>query len=132
MLGLSRLRSRAWARAAFASIASISALVLGIGGLVLIALWTLTDHVSAWRNENILLLNPICLLLLPTWIGAFRARWRPSVFALRLGIVVAAFACLAFFLKVFPAFAQDNRFWIALLLPLHVTFGLSLTQARRG
>jgi hypothetical protein len=130
MLGLWRLRARALARAAFASIASGSALMLGLGGLVLIALWALTDHVSAWRNENILLLNPLCLLLLPAWIGSFRARWRPSVFAQRLGIAIAALACLAFFLKVFPAFAQDNRFWIALLLPLHVALAIVLTASR--
>jgi hypothetical protein len=134
MLGLWRLRARAWARVAFASIAAGSALVFGLGGLILIALWTLTDHVSAWRNENILLLNPLCLLLLPAWIGALRARWQPSVFARRLGIAIAAFACLAFFLKVFPAFAQDNRFWIALLLPVHVALAIVLNakRANRG
>jgi hypothetical protein len=131
LLGLARLRARAWAaRAIFASVASATALVLGLGGLVLIALWTLTDHVAAWRNENLLLLNPLCLLLLPCWLGAFRARWRPSQFAHRLGLVIALLAGLAFFIKVFPAFPQDNSLWIALLLPLHVGFALSLTQAR--
>ena len=127
MLGLWRLRTRTWARVAFATIASTSALVLGLGGVVLIVLWTLTEHVSAWRNENILLLNPLSLLLLPAWIGSFRARWRPSVFAQRLAIAIATLACLAFFIKVFPAFAQDNRFWIALLLPLHVALAIVLT-----
>ena len=126
LLGLWRLRVHTLARVIFASIASTSALVLGLGGLVLIALWMFTEHISAWRNENILLLNPLCLLLLPAWIGSFRARWRPSVFAQRLGFAIAAFACLAFFLKVFPAFAQDNRFWIALLLPLHVALAMVL------
>lgn len=134
MLGLWRLRARAWARVAFASIASIGTLMLGLGGVVLIVLWTLTEHVSAWRNENILLLNPFCLLLLPAWFGAFRARWRPSIFARRLGIAIATLACLAFFIKVFPAFAQDNRFWIALLLPLHVALAIVLnaTHTNRG
>jgi hypothetical protein len=102
--------------------------------VVLIVLWTLTEHISAWRNENILLLNPLCLLLLPAWVGSFRARWRPSVFAQRLGIAIAALACLAFFIKVFPAFGQDNRFWIALLLPLHVALAivLNVKRASRG
>ena len=130
LLGLARLRTRAWARAIFAGVASATALVLGLGGLVLIALWTLTDHVSAWRNENLLLLNPLCLFLLPCWLGAFRARWRPSLFAHRLGLIIALLAGLAFFIKVFPAFPQDNRLWIALLLPLHVGFAMSLTRVR--
>ena len=130
LLALARLRTRAWARVLFATIASASALVLGLGGLILIALWAFTDHISAWRNENLLLLNPLCLLLLPVWIGAFRARWRPSPFARRLAIVIATLAGLAFFIKVFPAFAQDNRLWIALLLPVHVGLALSVSWQR--
>jgi hypothetical protein len=134
MLGLRRLRSCAWARIAFAAIASTGALVLGLGGVVLIALWAFTEHISAWRNENILLLNPLCLLLLPAWVGSFRARWRPTRFAQQLSIAIAVLACLAFFIKVFPAFAQDNRFWIALLLPLHVVLAIVLNakRANRG
>ena len=131
LLGLARLRAHLWARALFATIAAGNALVLGLGGLVLAALWMLTDHVSAWRNENLLLFNPLCLLLLPCWIGAFRARWRPSPLAWRVAMAVAFCAALAFFVKVFPAFPQDNRFWIALLLPLHLAFVLILTADRR-
>ncbi len=130
LLGLARARRRTWARAMFASIAGIVALVCGLSGLVLIVLWTLTDHVAAWHNENLLLLDPLCLLLLPACIGSFRARWQPSVFAQRLAIVIALLAGLAFFLKIFPAFPQDNRFWIALLLPLHVGLAASLARMR--
>jgi hypothetical protein len=130
LLLLARLRNRAWARGPFAATASLVTFVLGLGGVVLIALWTLTDHVSAWRNENILLFNPLCLLLLPCWLGAFRAHWRPSPFAWRIGMAVAFCAALAFFVKVFPAFPQDNRFWIALLLPLHLAFAIALTFGR--
>jgi hypothetical protein len=130
LLGLAYLRKRAWARSILATLAGVTALTLGAGGVILLGLWTLTDHVSAWRNENLLLFNPLCLLLLPCWFGAFRARWRPSAFAARIGLAIAFCAAFAFFVKVFPAFAQDNRFWIALLLPLHLAFALILTQTR--
>jgi len=130
LLALARSRNRAWARAPFAVTASLVTFVLGLGGVVLIGLWTLTDPVSAWRNENILLFNPLCLLLLPCWLGAFRAHWRPSPFAWRIGMAVAFCAALAFFVKIFPAFPQDNRFWIALLLPLHLAFAIALTLGR--
>ncbi len=130
LLGLAYLRASASARLAFAAISSAIALILGIGGLVLLGLWTLTDHASAWRNENLLLFNPLCLLLLPCWFGAFRSRWRPSQFAWRIGMTIAFCAALAFFMKIFPAFAQYNRFWIALLLPLHLAFALVLTRVR--
>jgi hypothetical protein len=45
-------------------------------------------------------------------------------------MTVAFCAALAFFVKVFPAFEQDNRFCIALLLPLHLAFAIALTLGR--
>jgi hypothetical protein len=126
LLGLARLRARAWARVAFASIASLCAFVFGIAGVVLAGLWLFTDHVSAWRNENLLLFNPLCLLLLPTWLAALRQRWLPRSFARNLAVAIALLAAFAWFAKILPAFIQDNRFWIALLLPLHAAFALVL------
>jgi hypothetical protein len=128
LIGLARARMQAWARATFAGVASVVSLLLGIGGVVLIALWAFTDHVSAWRNENLLLLNPLCLLLLPAWFGAFRANWQPSRFAQCVAIAIATCAGIAFFIKVFPAFAQDNRVWIALLLPVHAALAVSIAR----
>jgi hypothetical protein len=125
LLALARLRARAWARVSFAFAATSISLTLGLCGLILLALWTLTDHISAWRNENLLLFNPLGLLLLPAWIGSLRVRWQPSRFARRLAIAIAALAGLAFFLKVFPPFVQDNRMWIALLLPVHAALAWS-------
>jgi len=131
LLGLARLRERAWARALFAASASALSLVFGLCGLVLLALWLLTEHISAWRNENLLLFDPLCLLMLPTWFGAFRARWQPSRFTAGLSLLIAALAALALFLKVFPAFVQDNRFWIALLLPVHVALTFAIVAPQR-
>jgi len=131
LLGLARLRERAWARATFAASASLLSLVFGLCGLVLLALWLLTEHASAWRNENLLLLDPLCLLLLPAWLGAFRARWHPSRFATGLSMLIAALAGVALFVKVFPGFIQDNRFWIALLLPVHLALASVMLQRSR-
>ncbi|MHB8447626.1 MAG: lipoprotein N-acyltransferase Lnb domain-containing protein [Rudaea sp.] len=119
LLALARRRMRAWARATFATSATLIALVCGVSGLVLIGLWTLTDHVAAWHNENILLLNPLCLLLLPAWFASARAQWQPSRFVKATSFLIAFLAALEFFLKIYPSFPQDNRFWIALLLPIH-------------
>ena len=130
LIVLARAASRAWARMAFGLFAIVSAIVLSAGGLVLLGLWLLTDHVSAWRNENILLFDPLCLLLLPAWFGSFRARWLSSTFARAVGLTVALLAGLALFIKVFPAFPQDNRFWLALLLPIHLGFAAALFARR--
>ena len=130
VLGLARLHGRAWARAILAASAGLTALMLGLGGVVLVALWTLTDHKAAWRNENILLFDPLCLLLLPCWLGAFRLRWQPSRFAGRVAIAIALAAALALFVKLSPAFSQDNGLWIALLLPLHAAFAFVIASRR--
>jgi hypothetical protein len=46
--------------------------------------------------------------------------------------VIAFLAGLAFFIKVFPAFPQDNRFWIALLLPVQLALAWSLRMSKRS
>lgn len=120
LIGLARARANTAARIVFAGTASVIALVCGIGGIVLLGLWTLTDHTSAWRNENLLLLNPLCLLLLPAWLTAFGKRWQPSRFAKRVATAAAFCAGLAWFVKILPGFIQDNWFWIALLLPIQI------------
>jgi hypothetical protein len=130
LLWLARRRDRTFARVVFAALATGIALVCGLAGLLLIVLWALTDHLAAWRNENLLLLDPLCILLLPTWLGAARAAWRPTRHARRLALLVAGLAGLALFVKVLPAFPQDNRFWIALLLPVHAA--LARIAARRA
>ena len=131
LFGLAQLRARAWARVVFALGASSIALVCGLGGVTLIVLWTLTEHISAWRNENLLLIDPLCLLLLPAWLGSLRRHWLPSTFARRSAIAIALLAALALFIKVFPAFPQDNRVWIALLLPLHLALACSAALPRK-
>jgi len=131
LFGLARARGNTAARIVFATTACGIALICGIGGLVLAGLWALTEHVSAWRNENLLLLNPLCLLLVPTWLGAFRTRWQSSRFAQRIAAAIAFCAVLAWFVKILPGFVQDNSFWIALLLPIHLAFAGILAIRKR-
>lgn len=111
----------------FATTATLLSLGFGIGGLVLIGLWGFTDHQSAWRNENLLLLNPLCLLLLPTWIGAFRRAWAVSPRAQVLAWTILFCSAVGLFLKVLPSFVQANLHWILLILPIH----LALARAAR-
>src|SRR3546814_9894858 len=39
--------------------------------------WGLTAHWAIWANHNLLLLDPLCLLLVPAWLMSARATWRP-------------------------------------------------------
>jgi hypothetical protein len=128
LIGLARARANAVARFAFATSASVIALVCSVGGLILLGLWMFTEHISAWHNENLLLFNPLCLLLIPAWLGAFCRRWQPSRFAQHVALIVAFCAVLAWFVKILPGFVQDNWFWIALLLPVHAGLAFILWQ----
>ena len=118
-------RHNLFSRVVFASTTTLLSLLFGLGGLVLIGLWGFTEHQSAWRNENILLLNPLCLLLLPTWIASFRRHWTVSPRAQVLAWIILFCAAVGLFLKVLPSFVQANLHWILLILPIHLALARS-------
>lgn len=129
LLLLDRLRGRRAARWSFALLASAYTLLCGVCGLILLALWFLTQHWAGWHNENLLLLNPLCLALLPTWLLSGRAQWRPRPWTRRLLHVVAALAAFSLLLRLIPGCFQANLPWILLLLPPHLAL---LHSARRN
>jgi hypothetical protein len=106
-------------------------LFCGLGGLLLLFLWFGTEHRAAWRNENLLLLNPLCLALLPAWWGVARGRLRPRPVATAIAGLVALFAAFALFSKILPWFAQANLHWIVLLLPIHLALAFALSRPAR-
>ncbi|MGV8922001.1 MAG: DUF4105 domain-containing protein [Thermomonas sp.] len=111
-----------------AAFASLFWLLCGCLGLVLALSWAFTDHRALWANRNLILLNPLCLLLLPGGFALLRSRAPTQRFRLLLKIIVviAALACLPLWLQALP---QRNGPWIALLLPIHAAF--AWTWARR-
>jgi hypothetical protein len=128
-LGRSR---RAALRIPLATFALLFELFCGLGGLALLFLWLGTEHRSAWRNENLLLLNPLCLILLPAWFGYARTRLRDRPIARRCAWLIVLGAAFALFSKILPAFAQANLHWIVLFLPIHLALALVLRSARRA
>ncbi|WP_028079957.1 lipoprotein N-acyltransferase Lnb domain-containing protein [Solimonas soli] len=127
LLLLDRARRFRAARWTFAFLAFSSALKITLGGLVLLAGWTLTEHWIMWANRNLLLLDPLMLLLLPMWIMSARADWQPRRWQRVLTIAIAIGATLTVPLLLLPG-AQQNLQWIALWLPVH----LALAWAVRG
>jgi hypothetical protein len=128
LLLLNWQRARLTARLPYAVLATALNLAFGLGGLILVAMWTLTQHWGGWDNENLLLLNPLCLLLLPAWAGSARARWQPSRFARHLVQVIAALAAFSLVLRLLPGCYQANLPWIFLLLPVHAALLLSIRR----
>ena len=103
--------------------------VAGALGLLMLFLWGFTDHRFAWANQNLLLLPPIALLLLP---GGWRlARGRPAgrLFGW-LAWTMVALAAAALSVYVLSLQPQRNAHWIALLLPVHVALAWALARRR--
>ncbi|HEU4992186.1 MAG TPA: DUF4105 domain-containing protein [Luteimonas sp.] len=112
---------------ALGAAAGVFWLACGLLGALMLFLWLGTEHRFAWANENLLLFDPLALLLIP---GAWRlAGGRPpGAWFRRLLAVVAAFAVAALLLKWVLLFSQVNEPWIALLLPLHLAFFAGLRR----
>lgn len=103
----------------------------GVIGLGLLALWLATAHESAWANRNLLLLNPLTLLLVPACLS----RWRQGRDARGglIAIAASALALIAVFglvLAQMPKHPQQNFEWILLLLPTQLALALALRQPR--
>ena len=109
---------RRWPRA-IAAVALPFWLLCFVAGGVLVYLWGFTEHWAAWANRNLLLLNPLCLLLIPGAIAVLRRRTPPAWFGWLIA-AVAGGALLAWFLHWLPLRLQYNQTWIALLLPVHL------------
>ena len=91
----------------------------GALGGVMAFLWLGTAHRFAYGNENLLLLSPLALLLLPDGWRVARGRVASRWFA-RLLWTLAGLAAVAGFLKFLPFRPQQNVEWVLLLLPLHL------------
>lgn len=125
VLGFAASRSRGrFAEVAFRLEVAGWGFLTGLLGLILLVGWTATQHTFWYRNENLLLTNPLSLflavlVLLSWWRQRFR---RPAAI---LGTIVAMTAAIALILKGFPG-SQQNLELIALLLPAHFAVAFHL------
>jgi hypothetical protein len=104
-------------RASFALLAVAWWLICGLTGLVLAGMWGLTDHWAAWDNENLLLLNPACLVLPAVW-------WRAPRIAYRVATLIAAGALISLIIRTLPGLYQDNLAFVALTVPVHLVLAV--------
>jgi hypothetical protein len=130
--GTGKGTGRAVARAGFAFLAGGWAALSGAFGLLLAALWGLTNHSIAYQNENLLQANPLALplvLLVPAL--ALGARWaeRP---ALWFSTAVAAASVAGLLAGFLPWFSQLNGDIIALALPVNLAVAVAVHLLRRA
>ncbi|MBN8922625.1 MAG: hypothetical protein BGP10_11040 [Rhodanobacter sp. 68-29] len=116
------------ARLVHALLATLYLVVAGLVGLLLLALWTLTSHHSAWHNANLLLFSPLAFLLLHAVWRACRGL-APSRFANSVLILQLAAALVAVLLHLLPGTVQQNQPWILFALPVWLAIAWSLRRA---
>jgi hypothetical protein len=110
-------KSTQFLRVSFAVLTCAWWLACGLSGLVLATLWWLTDHWVTRGNENLLLLDPLCLLLpLLSWTVPRAARW--------LTMLVAVIALTTPLLRAVRGLHEENLSLIALCLPVHLSLAL--------
>jgi hypothetical protein len=129
--GLSRgARRSAVARAGFLLVVAGWAVLVGLAGTVLAGLWGLTDHVMAYRNENLLQMSPLALFILPFLFGAVRGSPGRGRAGFAVAATVAVLSALGLAAKLLPWFDQVNGSVIALALPAHLGVALGLRSFR--
>ncbi|HEX2191109.1 MAG TPA: DUF4105 domain-containing protein [Longimicrobiaceae bacterium] len=132
LAGLGALARRsAAARVGFAALGGLWSLLGGLGGVILLALWTLTNHRIAYRNENLLQFDPLALalvVLLPALASGARWAARP---ARLLALAVAALSLLGLVMQVLPGLDQVNGTMIAFTLPVHLGLAWGVDRLAR-
>lgn len=112
---------------AFALLGSGYLLFAGLAGLGLLVLWLLTTHHAAWANANLLLFNPLDLLLLP---AVLRARGRRPVSRMADGVLLVQLiaALVAILLHLLPGTVQQNQPWLLFALPCWLALAWALRK----
>ncbi|MFC5579632.1 DUF4105 domain-containing protein [Rhodanobacter terrae] len=128
-LGALIVLARRWWPIGHVLLGTLYLLSAGIVGLILLTLWTLTTHHSAWSNANLLLFNPLAFLLLPTlWRsrrGLAASRFMDGVIALQL-----LAGMIAVLLHLLPGTVQQNQPWLLFALPCWLALAWSLRRHR--
>ncbi|HEY3258618.1 MAG TPA: DUF4105 domain-containing protein [Gemmatimonadaceae bacterium] len=116
---------------AFAFVAGIWSVVVGIAGTGLAALWLFTRHVYSYRNENLLQANSLSLVLAIAIFATITRDRRRRTLTSRIALTVAGLSLVGLIVQVLPTFNQVNGEIIGLLLPVHIAIGFVLYRRYR-
>jgi hypothetical protein len=115
-------RARSW-RVGFGLYNAVVGLAVGVPGLALFIMWVVTDHEVTFANENLLLGNPLTLLVAPLGLALALGSERAEGWLRQLWMVLAALGLALLPLKLVPVFDQNNLLPALLILPVLVGFG---------
>ncbi|MBP1474687.1 DUF4105 domain-containing protein [Frateuria sp. MAH-13] len=129
-LAIVLLLARRFSPTGFSLLGTLYLLFAGVAGIGLLFLWLLTTHHAAWANVNLLLFNPLALVLLPsTWRarhGLPASRLADAVLMLQLFALLAAVL-----LHLLPGTVQQNQPWLLFSMPAWLAMAWALRAKRR-
>jgi hypothetical protein len=117
------------ARWCFGIVAGAWTLLAGLGGLMLAALWALTNHTATYANENLLQLCPLALVLFFLLPRVLRRPLEAHPVAVRVALTMVLASLAGLLVKLIPGVSQMNWEIIAFALPVNV--GLAAVVSRR-
>src|SRR5205085_6428416 len=117
LLGIRALDGGRGLRIGAAIVFGVWAFAAGILGAILTLLWTVTDHRFAHANENLLLFNPLWLVL-AVLLPIYAMRGRASRATRQLITIVTSLGVLALVAHIVTLSRQDNLAIIGLALPV--------------
>ena len=115
-LAMAATKQTPWIRGIAATLVGLWALIAGLLGVVLALLWSVTNHVIAHGNENLLLFNPLWLVLavlLPMFVWSRKAV-RPTRLVCTAAVTMSVMALVS---HLGGLSTQANLPIIALALP---------------
>ncbi|MGK2963802.1 MAG: Lnb N-terminal periplasmic domain-containing protein [Gemmatimonadaceae bacterium] len=108
-------------------VVTLWSVIAGVAGTLLAFLWSFTDHIYSYRNENLFQLNPVSLIaaaFIVRLVWKRRGEAATSAAALRdarrVTLGVALISVAGFLLQIMPGLDQVNSSVIALAMPLHI------------
>jgi hypothetical protein len=111
----------------FALLGTLYLVLATVTGIGLLVLWLLTTHHAAWANANLLLFNPLALILLPS---AWRVRrGLPASRPADIVLVVQLLALLGdVLLHLLPGTVQQNQPWLLFAMPVWLAMAWALRR----
>jgi len=115
-------------RAGFVALGGLWSLLSGVAGFIMIYLWAFTDHVIAYRNENILQASILGLALFGV-IAAWARRGGAAPGSIRaLSMTIGLLSLAGVVVQVLPWFSQVNGVALAFFVPANL--GMAYGAAR--
>lgn len=109
-----------WRRRIYGIYSALLGLLLGIPGALLFFMSLFTNHTVTYSNENVALVCPLLILLLPLGIAIAAGSKKAATLTGWLWRLQLLAALVLLVLKVLPSFDQQNWQIFALVLPLYV------------